>query len=106
MERIINSEEEFNKIIEKGITLVDFYAVWCGPCKLLAPFIEKVAEKYEGKVNVCKVDVDKLDSVCYKYGIRSIPTLIYFEDGKVKNVEVGFQDISMIEKNLDSLLNK
>ncbi len=103
-EIVIKSEEEFNNIVEKGVTLVDFFAVWCGPCKMLAPIIEEISEEYEGKLKVCKVDVDEVDSLAYKYGIRSIPTLIYFKDGKVKDAAVGFQDkktiISTIEKYL------
>lgn len=103
-EIIVKSEEEFNNLIEDGVTLVDFFAVWCGPCKMLAPIIEEVAEEYEGKVKVCKVDVDEVDSLAYKYGIRSIPTLMYFKDGKVKDVVVGFQDKTSIINNLQKHL--
>ena len=82
-EIIINSEEELENVVKDGVSLVDFYASWCGPCKMLAPFIEEIAEEYDGKVNVCKVDVDNVEALAYKYNVRSIPTLIYFKDGKV-----------------------
>ena len=103
-EIIINSEEQFESVIKDGVTLVDFYATWCGPCKMLAPFIEEVAEEYEGKVNVCKVDVDNVEALAYKYNVRSIPTLIYFKDGKVSEVNVGFQSKDSIKEKIDSLL--
>ena len=104
-EIIVNSEEEFENIVKDGVSLVDFYASWCGPCKMLAPFIEEIAEEYDGKVKVCKVDVDNVDSLAYKYNIRSIPTLMYFKDGKVKDIKVGFQDKKSISNNLDNYLN-
>lgn len=105
-EIIINSEEHFDKVVSEGITLVDFYATWCGPCKLLAPFVEEIAEEYEGKVKVCKVDVDNVEGLAYKYNIRSIPTIMYFKDGKLKDVNVGFQDKSAIKKVLDGYLKE
>lgn len=105
MEIIIESEEQFEKVIDKGVSLVDFYASWCGPCKMLAPFIEEIAEQYEGKVNVCKVDVDNVQSLAYKYNVRSIPTLIYFKNGKLMDINVGFQDKKTIEEKLDKYLN-
>lgn len=104
MEIVIANEKEFESIIEKGVSLIDFYATWCGPCKMLAPFIEEIAEDFEGKVNVCKVDVDQVESLAYKYNVRSIPTLIYFKDGKLIEVNVGFQDKKTIEEKLNKLL--
>jgi len=105
VEIIINSEEQFNEIISEGVTLVDFYASWCGPCKMLAPFIEEVAEEFNGKVNVCKVDVDQVESLAYKFNVRSIPTLLYFKDGKLMETSVGFQDKNSIETNLNKYLD-
>lgn len=104
-EIIINSEEEFENTVKDGVSLVDFYASWCGPCKMLAPFVEEIAEEYDGKVKVCKVDVDNVDSLAYKYNVRSIPTLIYFKDGKVKEIKVGFQDKKSISSTLDKYLS-
>ena len=104
-EIIINSEEEFESVIEEGVSLVDFHASWCGPCKMLAPFIEEIANEYEGKVKVCKVDVDTVESLAYKYNIRSIPALLYFKDGKLKDTKVGFQDKNSIAKTLNEYIN-
>lgn len=103
-EIIIESEEHFNTVIKEGVSLVDFYADWCGPCKMLAPFVEEIAEEYDGKVKVCKVNVDDVDALAYKYNVRSIPTLMYFKDGKLKEVSVGFQNKSDIVKNIEKQL--
>ena len=100
-EIIINSEEQFNQVIEDGVTLVDFYATWCGPCKMLSPIIEEIAEEYNGKIKVCKVDVDNVESLAYKYNIRSIHAIMYFKEGKLKDVQVGFQDKKTIASCLD-----
>jgi thioredoxin 1 len=69
--------------------LVDFWAQWCGPCKMLAPIIEELAQEYAGRVKICKLDVDENSAVPGKFGIMSIPTLIFFRDGKVSGQFVG-----------------
>jgi len=69
--------------------LVDFYANWCGPCKMIAPYLDNLAEEYQGKVTVAKLDVDQNGQSALKYGVRGIPTMILFENGKQKEVIVG-----------------
>ena len=69
--------------------LVDFWAVWCGPCKMVAPTVEELAKEYDGRLKVGKVDVDHNQQVAMKFGIRSIPTLLIFKDGKVVEQVVG-----------------
>ena len=71
--------------------LVDFWATWCGPCKMIAPVIEQLSEELEGKVTVVKLDVDESPDVAGKYGVMSIPTLLVFENGKETKRTVGFQ---------------
>ena len=84
--------------------LIDFWAVWCGPCKMIAPFIEEIAKDYEGKVKVGKLDVDNNTNVAMQYGIRSIPTLLFFRDGKVVDQIMGAVPKNAITAKLDSQL--
>ena len=84
---------DFDKIIWRdALTFVDFFATWCGPCKMIAPFIEEVAEEYEGKAVVAKIDVDEAQEIAAEYGISSIPTVILFKDGAPIHTEVGAHD--------------
>ena len=76
--------------------LVDFWATWCGPCKMIAPVVEEIAQEYDGKIVVGKVDVDEVPSVAAKYNVMSIPTLIVFENGKEVNRLVGFRPKAQI----------
>lgn len=84
--------------------MVDFWASWCGPCKMLAPTIEKLAEKYDGKVKVCKLNVDDEGAIAAANAIVSIPTVIIFNDGKVVKKIIGAHSIDEYEDALDELL--
>ncbi|MCE5249012.1 thioredoxin [bacterium] len=84
--------------------IVDFWAVWCPPCKLIAPFLEEIAGEYEGRAVVCKVDVDKNQQLAQQYGIRSIPTLLFFKGGEIKNQVVGALPKNQLASHLDALL--
>jgi thioredoxin 1 len=86
--------------------LVDFWAQWCGPCKMLAPVLEKVAANLEGTVDVVKIDVDENPVVSSTYGISNIPTLILFKDGKPVGKIVGFRPQEQIEAAIKGALNK
>lgn len=78
------------KVLEaKGTVLVDFFATWCGPCKMLAPVVEQLAEEYQGRVAVYKLDVDEAQEIAQKYSVMSIPTLVFFQDGKESERMVG-----------------
>ncbi len=85
----IDNEKEFLEATSKGKIVVDFYATWCGPCSMLAPVLEKIASEHEN-VDIIKVDVDKAPEIASKFGIRSIPTLILFEEGKAVDMRVGY----------------
>lgn len=93
------SADEFNATVEggQGLTLVDFYADWCGPCKMIAPVLEDLASEYEGKVNVVKLDADAHPDVLSKYGVRGLPTLMMFENGKPVGTRVGAQPASALK---------
>ena len=84
--------------------LIDFWAVWCGPCKMIAPFVTELAGEYEGKIKVGKVDVDSNPQISMNYGIRSIPTLLVFKDGKVVDQIIGAVPKQAIAAKLDAQL--
>lgn len=86
----INDENFESEVIKADKpVLVDFFAAWCGPCKMIAPVIEELADEYEGKAKICKVDVDEAPETAQKYGIQSIPTIILFKDGEVAEQKIG-----------------
>jgi len=84
--------------------LVDFWAVWCGPCKAVAPAVEELAKQYKGKVKIAKMDVDEHQKVPQQYGIRSIPTLLLFKGGRVVDTIVGAVPKSKLEDSLKKAL--
>ena len=87
----VDNLNEFNEKIASGRVLVDFYATWCGPCRMLAPILEEVDERGEaGDLLIVKVDVDEAGEIAAKYGIQSIPTLILFENGKAVKNALGY----------------
>ena len=86
------TDQTFEDVVLKADlpTLVDFWAVWCGPCKMIAPVLEEIAQEYEGQVQVTKLDVDHNNDSAFKYGVMSIPTLILFKNGQPAERIVGF----------------
>ncbi len=94
-----NFEEE---VIKSDIpVLIDFWAVWCGPCKAIAPLVEELSVEYEGKVKIGKIDIDNNQAVSVKYGIRSIPTLLIFKEGKIVDQIVGVVPKAQIVSKLE-----
>jgi len=85
--------------------LVDFWAPWCGPCRMVAPVVEELAEEYEGRVSFAKVNVDENPKIASQYGIMSIPTLILFKDGQPGSNIVGFRPKDELKKSLDAALD-
>lgn len=90
-EKVLNSEKP---------TLVDFWAIWCGPCRMVAPVVDEIARENEGKLNVVKLDVDENQGTSMTYGVMSIPTLILFKDGKIAERIVGYKPKAELMKKL------
>lgn len=84
--------------------VVDFWATWCGPCRAIAPYIEELAKEYDGKIVVGKCDVEENDDIVSEFGIRNIPTILFFKNGEVVDRLVGGQSKSAIQKKFDALL--
>ena len=104
MDYITLNQQNFDEITSKGVVLVDFWATWCGPCKMMAPNVEEIATEYKGKVTVGKVDVEECQELATRFGIMSIPTLIVFKDGEKKEVLVGYRLKMQIAQVLDKYL--
>ena len=105
MELNLNDENFKKEVLEADLpVLVDFWASWCGPCIMLAPVIATLADDYQGRIKVCKVNVDEGRSTAAEYGIMSIPTLIVFKDGKVVDKFVGVLPKAKLEEKLEAIL--
>jgi len=97
-----NFEEEVLKS-DKPV-LIDFWATWCGPCRIIAPIVEEMATEYEGKAKIGKLDVDSNQQTSIKYGVRSIPTLLLFNDGELKETIIGAVPKAQLVNKLESVL--
>lgn len=102
---ITATNENFKEIISGNQpVLVDFWATWCGPCRMLGPTVEAVAKEYDGKVTVVKCNVDDCEDISMQFGIRNIPTLLFFKDGQVVDKLVGNVPKAEITSRLDAIL--
>ena len=102
-EIIVNAENFESEVLKSDVpVLVDFWATWCGPCKMLAPVVAQVAEKYEGKIKVAKIDVDDNTELAMQYGVESIPTLKIFKGGEVAAETMGFKPLPQLAQWIDS----
>ena len=98
------TDNNFQKEIEAGITLVDFFATWCGPCRMLTPIMEDLAKHFEGKAFIAKVDIDSEQKTAAKFQVTSVPTLILFKDGKEVNRLIGLRDMEAIKEFVSSAM--
>ena len=98
------TNENFDKTVNEGVSLVDFWAPWCGPCKMLAPVIDELAKEFDGKANICKVNSDEQADLASKYGVRSIPTMLFIKDGEVVDQLIGASAKQVIADKINSLI--
>ncbi len=103
MAKILTSKD-FKEVTNKGVTLVDFYADWCGPCQMIAPTIEQLSNE-RTDANICKVDTEASPEIAHEFGVMSIPTLIVFKDGKEFNRIVGVNSKDQLNYYIDGALN-
>jgi thioredoxin 1 len=101
------TDGNFGQEIEQGqgLSIVDFWAAWCGPCRMVAPIIEQLAGEYSGRLKVAKLDVDSNQQVSMKYNIRSIPSILFFKDGQHVDTVVGAVPKAMLERKIQEHLN-
>ena len=99
----INSTQEFDDMIKQNkYVLVDFWAAWCAPCRMVAPVIDKIAEQYSEKVSVAKVNVDEQQELAIRFGIQTIPTVIFFRGGRLASKEIGVKPMASFARMIDS----
>jgi len=98
------TSENFEATVNSGVSLVDFWAPWCGPCRMIAPVIEELANDFDGKANICKINTDEQQELASKFGVRSIPTILFIKDGKVVDTMIGAASKQAFADKLNTLL--
>lgn len=95
------NDQNFDQEVSSGVTIVDFWAPWCGPCKMIAPVLEEIDSDMNDSITIAKLNVDENQETAAKYGVMSIPTLYFFKDGEVVDKAIGFQPKEMLMQRLN-----
>ena len=98
------NNDNFEATVNEGVSLVDFWAPWCGPCRMIAPVIEELAEDFDGKASICKVNTDEQQDLAVKFAVRSIPTILIMKDGEVVETMVGAASKEAFAEKINALL--
>lgn len=98
------TKENFNETVAQGVSLIDFWAPWCGPCKMQLPIVEELSEELKGQATIAKVNVDEEPELASQFGVMSIPTLILFKDGQPVDKLVGLQSKAALQSKIQSLM--
>jgi len=102
---LVITDSNFDELLQSNKPLVvDFWAEWCGPCKMIGPLVEELAHEYEGRVTIGKMDVDDNNEITSRYGIRNIPTLLFFKNGQLVDKQIGAAQKSALAQKVDALL--
>lgn len=98
------TSENFDATVSTGVSMVDFWAPWCGPCRMIAPVIDELANDFAGQANICKVNTDEEQDLAVRFGVRSIPTILFMKDGKVVDQMIGAASKQAFADKIKSLL--
>jgi len=105
MKTLVNATEFENEVIKSNIpVVVDFFATWCGPCKMIAPILDQLAAEFDGTASIVKLDVDQAKELAIEYGVKSVPTLVFFKDGEVVDKVVGAQPKSELKSKIAAMV--
>lgn len=98
------NESNIEETIKEGVSLVDFWAPWCGPCRMISPVIDQLAQEYEGKAKICKVNTEEQQELTMKYQVRSVPTILFVKDGEIVDQLIGATTKTALEEKLNTYL--
>lgn len=98
------TKDNFDEVTKNGVALVDFWATWCGPCRMLSPVIDELAGEFEGRAAICKVNTDHEQELSAKFGIRSIPTILFMKNGEIVDQIVGATSKAVLADKINALL--